>query len=56
MDCVRDFTSRELNNKEDKCSMNCMEKYLKLTQRLSMRFHEHQMMMTQQEGDVTKPK
>ncbi|EDV91660.1 mitochondrial import inner membrane translocase subunit Tim9 [Drosophila grimshawi] len=42
-DCVRDFTSRDVKDTEEKCSLNCMEKYLKMNQRVSQRFQEFQM-------------
>ncbi|TMW54373.1 hypothetical protein DOY81_000552 [Sarcophaga bullata] len=42
-DCVRDFTSRQVKDSEEKCSLNCMEKYLKMNQRISQRFQEFQM-------------
>ncbi|KAM7347758.1 translocase of inner membrane 9 [Cochliomyia hominivorax] len=42
-DCVRDFTSRQVKESEEKCSLNCMEKYLKMNQRISQRFQEFQM-------------
>jgi import inner membrane translocase subunit TIM9 len=41
--CVRDFTSRSVSDKEEKCSKNCLEKFLKMNQRVSLRFQEHQM-------------
>ncbi|XP_016968282.1 mitochondrial import inner membrane translocase subunit Tim9 [Drosophila biarmipes] len=41
-DCVRDFTSRDVRDSEEKCSLNCMEKYLKMNQRVSQRFQEFQ--------------
>ncbi|KAH8343434.1 mitochondrial import inner membrane translocase subunit Tim9 [Drosophila kikkawai] len=41
-DCVRDFSSRVVKESEDKCSLNCMEKYLKMNQRVSQRFQEFQ--------------
>ncbi|EDV47203.1 mitochondrial import inner membrane translocase subunit Tim9 [Drosophila erecta] len=41
-DCIRDFTSRDVKDSEEKCSMNCMEKYLKMNQRVSQRFQEFQ--------------
>lgn len=43
VDCIFDFTSRDIRTKEDKCAMNCMEKYLKMNQRISQRFQEFQM-------------
>ncbi|CAG4952919.1 mitochondrial import inner membrane translocase subunit Tim9 [Colias croceus] len=42
-DCVHDFTSRTLRSAEEKCTINCMEKYLRTNQRVSQRFHEFQM-------------
>lgn len=69
MDCVRDFTSRSLSDKEvnfitnctassketlldyrnqtclrfqETCAGNCLDKYLKMTQRISLRFQEFQ--------------
>ncbi|KOB77759.1 Mitochondrial import inner membrane translocase subunit Tim9A [Operophtera brumata] len=42
-DCVHDFTSRTLRSSEEKCTSNCMEKYLRANQRVSQRFHEFQM-------------
>ncbi|KAH8396417.1 hypothetical protein KR222_009946 [Zaprionus bogoriensis] len=42
-DCVRDFTSRDVKDSEEKCSLNCMEKYLRMNQRVSQRFQEFQM-------------
>jgi mitochondrial import inner membrane translocase subunit TIM9 len=42
-DCVFDFTTRDVKDKEDKCSLNCMEKFLKMNQRISQRFQEFQM-------------
>ncbi|KAL0120172.1 hypothetical protein PUN28_008076 [Cardiocondyla obscurior] len=42
VDCVSDFTTREVRPKEEKCALNCMEKYLKMNQRVSQRFQEFQ--------------
>ncbi|KAL1510054.1 hypothetical protein ABEB36_004710 [Hypothenemus hampei] len=44
LDCVTDFTSRNIKHTEDKCSLNCMEKFLKVNQRISQRFQEFQML------------
>ncbi|KAI9527015.1 Mitochondrial import inner membrane translocase subunit Tim9 [Dissostichus eleginoides] len=41
MDCVRDFTTREVKPEESSCSESCLQKYLKMTQRISMRFQEY---------------
>ncbi|CAG5096348.1 Similar to Tim9a: Mitochondrial import inner membrane translocase subunit Tim9 (Drosophila melanogaster) [Cotesia congregata] len=40
IDCISDFTSRDLKSKEEKCAVNCMEKYLKMNQRVSQRFQD----------------
>ncbi|XP_066149590.1 mitochondrial import inner membrane translocase subunit Tim9-like [Euwallacea fornicatus] len=44
IDCVSDFTSRNVKHAEDKCSLNCLEKFLKVNQRISQRFQEFQML------------
>ncbi|KAK4317031.1 hypothetical protein Pmani_011843 [Petrolisthes manimaculis] len=46
-DCVWDFTSRSVRGNEDNCAMNCVEKYTKVTQRISERFQELQMLMNE---------
>ncbi|XP_069984822.1 mitochondrial import inner membrane translocase subunit Tim9 isoform X1 [Penaeus vannamei] len=43
-DCVWDFTSRNIRSNEDSCVVNCVEKYTKVTQRISERFQEIQML------------
>ncbi|KAJ9588066.1 hypothetical protein L9F63_018561 [Diploptera punctata] len=43
-DCVWDFTTRSVKSQEDKCALNCMEKYLKMNQRISQRFQEFQIL------------
>ncbi|KAL3266847.1 hypothetical protein HHI36_010998 [Cryptolaemus montrouzieri] len=43
-DCISDFTNRSIRNKEDKCALNCLEKFLKVNQRISQRFQEFQML------------
>ncbi|XP_055682307.1 mitochondrial import inner membrane translocase subunit Tim9 [Lutzomyia longipalpis] len=42
-DCVTDFTTRSVKKDEERCALNCMEKYLKMNQRVSQRFQEYQM-------------
>lgn len=44
LDCANDFTTRKVLDSESSCSLNCMEKYLKMTQRISQRFQEYQML------------
>ncbi|XP_002133683.1 mitochondrial import inner membrane translocase subunit Tim9 [Drosophila pseudoobscura] len=46
-DCVRDFTCRDVKESEKTCSLNCMEKYLKMNQRVSQRFQEFQMVASE---------
>lgn len=41
--CANDFTQRQVLKKEELCALNCMEKYLKMNQRISQRFQEYQM-------------
>ncbi|XP_046749165.1 mitochondrial import inner membrane translocase subunit Tim9 [Diprion similis] len=43
IDCITDFTTRDVRTKEEKCALNCMEKYMKMNQRVSQRFQEFQM-------------
>ncbi|NWR20331.1 TIM9 translocase, partial [Emberiza fucata] len=38
VDCIKDFTSRDVKPEEVE---NCLQKYLKMTQRISMRFQEY---------------
>ncbi|KAJ1350496.1 hypothetical protein KIN20_006294 [Parelaphostrongylus tenuis] len=42
--CVNDLTARSITEKEEKCSINCLDKYLKMTQRVSLRFQQHQLL------------
>lgn len=44
LDCINEFTTREVKAKEETCALNCMEKYLKMNQRISQRFEEFQML------------
>uniref|UniRef100_A0A914DLK2 Mitochondrial import inner membrane translocase subunit n=1 Tax=Acrobeloides nanus TaxID=290746 RepID=A0A914DLK2_9BILA len=53
--CIHDLTARTISDKEDKCTKNCLEKYLKMTQRLSLRFQEHQLLSAEAQGG-TPPK
>uniref|UniRef100_A0A2K6ETC1 Mitochondrial import inner membrane translocase subunit n=1 Tax=Propithecus coquereli TaxID=379532 RepID=A0A2K6ETC1_PROCO len=41
LDCVKDFTTREVKPEKTTCSEYCSQKYLKMTQRISMRFQEY---------------
>ncbi len=50
MSCIRDFTTRTISDREDKCVGNCLDKYLKMTQRLSTRFQEYQLLQAETMG------
>uniref|UniRef100_A0A0L8G4G8 Mitochondrial import inner membrane translocase subunit n=1 Tax=Octopus bimaculoides TaxID=37653 RepID=A0A0L8G4G8_OCTBM len=60
IDCVNDFTTRQVLDKESSCAINCMEKYLKMTQRITQRFQEYQLLQQGNTGpsirDLTSPK
>ncbi|VEN41966.1 unnamed protein product [Callosobruchus maculatus] len=43
-DCISDFTSRNIKGNEEKCALNCLEKFLKVNQRISQRFQEFQLL------------
>ncbi|RWS28760.1 mitochondrial import inner membrane translocase subunit Tim9-like protein [Leptotrombidium deliense] len=47
MDCIYDFTTRNLSSKEDDCSNKCVDKFLKMNQRISQRFQEYQMIASE---------
>lgn len=47
-DCVNEFTTRKPTDSEIKCSHHCLEKFLKMSQRITTRFQEYQ--MQQNEG------
>ncbi|KHJ41447.1 kynurenine--oxoglutarate transaminase domain protein [Trichuris suis] len=50
LDCVHDFTTRTVSKREEQCALNCMEKYLKMTQRISQRFQEFQLLQAEASG------
>ncbi|TKR80741.1 hypothetical protein L596_014761 [Steinernema carpocapsae] len=52
--CVVDMGSRTVSDKEEKCSSNCLDKFLKMTQRLSLRFQEHQLLQNEAQGPLMK--
>uniref|UniRef100_A0A8C8B4Q2 Mitochondrial import inner membrane translocase subunit n=1 Tax=Otus sunia TaxID=257818 RepID=A0A8C8B4Q2_9STRI len=41
LNCTKDLTSREVKPEEMTCSDHCLQKYLEMTQRNSMRFQEY---------------
>ncbi|KAJ5483995.1 Mitochondrial import inner membrane translocase subunit tim9 [Penicillium diatomitis] len=46
-DCVTDFTTKSLTNREETCLMRCIDKNLKSSQRLNERFQEQNAAMMQ---------
>ncbi|KHJ95337.1 Tim10/DDP family zinc finger [Oesophagostomum dentatum] len=48
--CVNDMTTRTVSEKEERCCLNCLDKFLKMTQRVSLRFQEHQMLSAEVQG------
>ncbi|OQE19102.1 hypothetical protein PENSTE_c016G02409 [Penicillium steckii] len=47
-DCVNDFTTKSLVNREEQCIMRCVDKQLKGSARLNERFQEQNAAMMQQ--------
>ncbi|PYH41271.1 protein transporter TIM9 [Aspergillus saccharolyticus JOP 1030-1] len=47
-DCVNDFTTKSLINREESCVMRCVDKYMKSSARLNERFQEQNAAMMQQ--------
>jgi mitochondrial import inner membrane translocase subunit TIM9 len=46
-DCVNDFTSKTLQQREEGCVMRCVDKFMKSTERLGQRFQEQNAQMMQ---------
>lgn len=40
MDCIKNFTSKQVSKEEYDCSISCLTKHLQSTQRISGRFQE----------------
>ncbi|XP_044730216.1 mitochondrial import inner membrane translocase subunit Tim9-like [Chrysoperla carnea] len=47
VDCISDFTSRNVKPEEERCAVNCAEKFLKANQRISERFQEFQIISSE---------
>ncbi|CAN0405404.1 mitochondrial import inner membrane translocase subunit Tim9 [Lethenteron reissneri] len=60
MDCVKDFTVRKVLDEENNCTETCMQKYLKMTQRISQRFQEYHIQQNEalaaRAGLIVQPK
>jgi import inner membrane translocase subunit TIM9 len=55
-DCIFDFTGRTFPTKEDKCADNCVDKYLKMNQRIGQRFQEYQLVVNEKMSGQQLPK
>ncbi|KAK6514227.1 protein transporter tim9 [Arthrobotrys conoides] len=51
-DCVTDFTSKTMNNKEEGCISKCVEKWLKGSERMGQRFAEQNAAMMASGGSL----
>lgn len=45
--CIWSFSNRDITSKESACINNCFEKFLKVNQRVSQRFQEHQILASE---------
>ncbi|TPX64771.1 hypothetical protein SpCBS45565_g05642 [Spizellomyces sp. 'palustris'] len=48
-DCVNDFTSKALSTKEDTCVNRCVDKFIKHSERVGLRFGEQNALLQQQQ-------
>lgn len=46
VDCIHDLTSRKISDAENACVMNCTDKILRMTERISQRFQEYHTLQT----------
>ncbi|KAI8921918.1 hypothetical protein PhCBS80983_g01704 [Powellomyces hirtus] len=47
--CVNDFTSKALSSKEDTCLNRCVDKFIKHSERVGLRFGEQNALLQQQQ-------
>ncbi|KAJ3010453.1 protein transporter tim9 [Thoreauomyces humboldtii] len=47
--CVNDFTSKALSTKEDTCLNRCVDKFIKHSERVGLRFGEQNALLQQQQ-------
>mmetsp|Transcript_23151 Transcript_23151/g.48906 ORF Transcript_23151/g.48906 Transcript_23151/m.48906 type:complete len:97 (-) Transcript_23151:224-514(-) len=50
--CVSSFRSKSLDKYETSCVENCASRYIKMTQRVGLRFAEHQAMQQKRAADA----
>mmetsp|Transcript_31909 Transcript_31909/g.71635 ORF Transcript_31909/g.71635 Transcript_31909/m.71635 type:complete len:96 (-) Transcript_31909:1259-1546(-) len=54
--CVTSFRSKSLDKYETPCIENCAERYVKMTQRVGLRFAEQQAMQQKRAADLAAGK
>lgn len=52
--CVYSFKSKALDKSESNCMEYCASRYIKMAQRVGLRFQEHQAMQMQQQQQPPK--
>mmetsp|Transcript_21763 Transcript_21763/g.50215 ORF Transcript_21763/g.50215 Transcript_21763/m.50215 type:complete len:99 (-) Transcript_21763:258-554(-) len=50
--CVSNFRSKVVDKSEKACMENCASRYVKMTQRVGLRFAEHQAMQQKRAADA----
>ncbi|KAK1735089.1 Tim9 family protein [Skeletonema marinoi] len=50
--CISSFRSKSLDKYETTCMENCASRYIKMTQRVGLRFAEHQAMQQKRAADA----
>lgn len=50
--CVTSFRSKTLSKSEASCVENCSSRFIKMTQRVGLRFAEHQAMQQKRAADA----
>jgi len=50
--CVTSFRSKTMSKSESSCVENCASRYIKMTQRVGLRFAEHQAMQQKRAADA----
>ena len=50
--CISSFRSKTLDKSETSCVENCAARYIKMTQRVGLRFAEHQAMQQKRAADA----
>lgn len=50
--CISSFRSKSLDKKETSCVENCAERYIKMTQRVGLRFAEDQALRQKRAADA----